>query len=172
MASMTDRRKQAVAGLTPPQLDEAKIRDAWPSVAAYPRIAGLGRFLMKRTFVLAPLAWLILALPYFLKVLPGMARRYTLTNRRLMLQHGIRPQPAAEVPLADIDEIRICEDANSAFFRAATLEVLSKGQVVLRLPGVPNPEAFRHAILNACRAWVPGKAAAEKFIPASAAKPS
>jgi hypothetical protein len=170
MASMTDRRKQAVTGLTPPQLDEAKIRDAWPSVAAYPRLAALGRFLMRRTIILAPLAWLILALPYFLKVVPGLARRYTLTNRRLMLQRGMRPQPAEQVPLDQIEAIHVREDANSAFFRAATLEIVSGGQVIMRLPGVPNPEAFRHAILNACQAWAPGKIVTDKFIPASAAK--
>ncbi|HLN30713.1 MAG TPA: PH domain-containing protein [Gemmataceae bacterium] len=169
MALMTDRRNQAVTGLTPPQLDEARIRVVWPSVAAHTGIATLGRALT-RTIVLAPLAWLIMALPYFMKVLPGMARRYTLTNRRLMVQHGWKLTPAQEVALADIDDVRIVEDANSDFFRAATLEILSKGRVALRLRGVPNPGSFREAILNATKAWVPGKADTGHFIPASASK--
>jgi hypothetical protein len=171
MVSMTDRRKQIVTGLVPPALDEAVIRQAWPSVAAHPAIAGLGRTLM-RTIILAPLGWLLLAGPYFAKVLPGLARRYTLTNRRLMIQRGIPPAPAQEVALADIDDVRIHEDANSSFYRAANLEVASHGKVVLVLPGVPNPEAFRHAILNAAKAWVPGKASTGAFIPASASKPA
>jgi hypothetical protein len=169
---MTDRRKQAVTGVVPPQLDEAVIRVAWPSVAAFPAAASLGRTLM-RTIVLAPLGWVLLAPLYFSKVIPGLARRYVLTNRRLMFQRGLRYLPAQEVPLADIEEVRIQEDANSPFYRAANLEMLSKGAIRMTLYGVPGPQAFRRAILNACEAWVPGKAAAmEQFIPASAHKPA
>jgi hypothetical protein len=169
MGSMSNRRQQVVTGLVPPLLGEAKIREAWPSVAAFPAVATLGRKLMQ-TIVLAPLGWLVLIVPYFLKVLPGFARRYTLTNRRLMIRRGLKAIPSHEVPLAEIEDVRIREDHNTPFFRAATLEILSKGRVVLTLPGVPGPEAFRHAILNAAQAWVPGKAATGQFIPASASK--
>jgi hypothetical protein len=134
-------------------------------------VASLGRVLM-RTYVLAPLAWLMLALPYFIKVVPGLARRYTLTNRRVMIRRGMRPAPAKEVALGDIDEVRITQDANSAFFGSATLEIVSKGQVALALPGVKGPEAFRQAILNAQRAWAPRQAPAAEFIPASETKPA
>jgi hypothetical protein len=167
---MADVRKQVVTGVVPPQLDEAVIRVAWPSVAAFPAVAGLGRVLT-RTIVGAPLAWLLMAPFYFRKVLPFLARRYTLTNRRLMIQAGLKPTPAEEVPLAEIDEVRIVEDSNSGFYRAATLEILSQGKVVLRLPGVPGYQAFRYAVINACKAWVPGKANAP-IVPASASKPS
>jgi hypothetical protein len=169
MVSMTDVRKQVVTGLVPPQVDEAIIRIVWPSVAAFPGVAAAGRALM-RSIVGAPLGWLLLAPFYFLKVLPGLGRRYVLTNRRLMRQAGPRYQPAEEVALADIDDVRIRTDHNTAFYRAATLEIVSKDRVALTLPGVPNPESFRHAILNACKAWVPGKAASDQFIPASASK--
>jgi hypothetical protein len=169
MVSMTDRRRQAVTGLIPPQVDEALIRQTWPSVAASSGIARLGQALT-RTIVLAPLGWVIMAVPYFVKVLPGMARRYTLTNRRVMIQRGIKPSPTAEVALADIDEVRIMTGSYSEFFRAATLEIISKDRVALTLPGVPEPESFRQSVLNACLAWVPGKATKVPFIPASAGK--
>jgi hypothetical protein len=39
--------------------------------------------------------------------------------------------------------------------------------VALKLAGVPEPEGFRHAVVNAVKAWVPGKATGP-FIPASA----
>ncbi len=167
---MTDVRKQVVTGLVPPQLEEAVSRIVWPSVAAFPAVASLGR-LLTRSIVLAPLAWLLMAPFYFLKVLPFAARRYALTNRRLMIQTGLRPTPAQAIDLADIDEIRVRADGNTPFYRAATLEVISKDQVALRLPGVPGYEAFRQTILNACKAWVPGKANAS-IVPASASKPS
>jgi len=171
MSTMTDRRKQAITGVVPPQLDEAVIRVVWPSVATVPAIAGLGRSLI-RSIVLAPLGWLLLAPFYFRKILPGLARRYTLTNRRLMIQKGLRRKPIEEVALIDIDDVRIQEDSNSPFFRAATLEIVAKDRVVMTLPGVPGPESFRHAIRNALKAWVPGKAATGEFIPASASKPT
>jgi hypothetical protein len=166
-ASMTDRRQQAITGLTPPQVDEAWSRISWPSVAAYPFFATLGRRLTA-TIVLAPLGWLVMALPYFLKVLPGRSHRYLLTNRRLVEYRG--KTAVREAALADIEDVRVVEDANTAFFRSATLEMVSKGQVAMTLRGVPNAQSFRHAILNACNAWVPGRAAQGEFIPASAGK--
>jgi hypothetical protein len=122
------------------------------------------------TIVLAPLAWLLLAPAYFKKVLPILGRRYTLTNRRLMIQRGWVRKVVQEVALADIDDVRVHADGNSAFYRAATLEIISKDQVVMKLPGVKDPESFRHAIVNAYKAWVPGKAVTGNFVPASASK--
>src|SRR5215510_6272649 len=75
--------RQAVAGLTPPEVGEAMIREAWPTVAAHPGAANLGKKLI-RSIALAPLGWLLLAPLYFMKILPFFARRYTLTNRRVM----------------------------------------------------------------------------------------
>ena len=156
---MLEVRKQAVTGVVPPQSGEAIIREVWPSIAAYPGVATLGRRLT-RTIVGAPVAWLMMAPFYLSKVLPiaGLAVRYTLTNRRLMIRRGMRPRPTHEVALAEIDEVRWLKDANSAFYRAGTLEVLAGGKVALRLPGTPEPESFRHSIIDACKAWVPGRA--------------
>jgi hypothetical protein len=179
---MTDARKQAIAGIVPPQTDEALIRECWPSVAASPPIAGLGKKLseisaiLARTVILLPfgvlvamVGWLLMFPAYFGKIMPGLAKRYTLTNRRLMIRRGLKAIPKQAVALADIDEVRIVTDSNSTFFRAATLQIVSKGSVVLTLAGVPEPEGFRHAIINACKAWVPGKANAP-ILPSSATK--
>ncbi|HYT95384.1 MAG TPA: PH domain-containing protein [Gemmataceae bacterium] len=158
-------RKQAITGVVPPELGEARIREAWPSVARSPGMASLGRVLT-RTIVLAPLAWLVMFFGYFGKVLPFLACRYTLTNRRLMIRRGLKGKPGQQVLLADIDEVRVKTDANSDFFRAADLDIISKGQVVLTLRGVPEPDGFRHAILNACNAWVPNRPRGP-FLPAN-----
>jgi hypothetical protein len=173
MPSMTDVRRQAVAGVVPPQLDEALIRETWPSVATVPAVASAARLLMQSR-IGAPLGWLMLAPIYFKKLLAvgpglgGLAVRYTLTNRRVMIQHGLKPRPTKEVALADIDDVRIVKDSNSDFYGQATLEILSKDQVKLTLPGVKGPESFRHAIHNAVKAWVPGKAKGA-FVPAKPA---
>jgi hypothetical protein len=154
---MIEMRQQAVTGLVPPQQGEALIRQTWPSVQRFTGPASLGRLLMSHAWLrpLAPLSWLLMAPLYFVKILPGFARRYALTNRRLMIQSGLKQVPTHEVALHDIDDVRLKTDANSEFYRAATLEVLSRGQVVLTLPGVPDPESFRHTILNASKAWGP-----------------
>lgn len=154
------RPRQAVAGLMPPQLGEALIRECWPSVIAYAHgLARLALTLMK-TIILAPLGWLILGLLFGRKLSPFICRRYTLTNRRLMVQKGLRPKPdpKQQLLLADIDDVRIVPETVDGFYRAGDLEVISKGQPALRLRGVPEPDSFRHAILNAVRAWVPEKA--------------
>src|SRR5687768_11669442 len=107
-------RQQAVTGLTPPQLGEARIRDAWPSLAA------LGQKLTS-TIVLAPIAWLLMSAAYFTKALPGLGRRYLLTNRRIHILGGWKRHTIAEVPLADIDDVKLVLDGNSTFFRSGTL---------------------------------------------------
>jgi hypothetical protein len=172
MPSLAEMRSQAVTGVVPPQLGEAKIREVWPSVMTVPAIASLARVLMLSR-IGAPLGWLLLAPLYFKKLLAlgplsGLAVRYTLTNRRLMIQHGLKPYPVAEIPLAEIDDVRLVESTACKFYLSATLEIISKGQVRMTLPAVKGPESFQHAILNACRAWVPEKAKQIPFVPASA----
>jgi hypothetical protein len=159
--------RQAFAGLTPPQVGEARIREVWPSlVARMPGVSHLAQRLICSIF-LAPLGWMLLALPFVLRIAPGLARRYTLTNRRLMIQKGLRPAPEQEIALADIDDVRFDPATYSSFYRCGTLAVIAKGQTAMTLLGVPEPESFRHSILNACKAWIPGKANGP-FIPASA----
>src|SRR5262245_44804518 len=94
---------QAITGVTPPEIAEARIRDTWPSVASASSIAALGKMLT-RTIILAPLGWLLMSLVYFGKVLPFSMTRYTLTNRRLMIRKGWKGTPRHEIPLAQIDE--------------------------------------------------------------------
>ena len=89
--------RQAVTGLTPPQTGEAIIREIRPSVSAHPAVSGLAQKLTD-TMILAPLAWLMLAPLFALKYAPFAARRYTLTNRRLMIQRGLKPRLSRKFP--------------------------------------------------------------------------
>jgi hypothetical protein len=165
MPALADQRDQAVTGMTPPQLREAIIRDVWPSVAAHPGPAGLARACY-RSIVLAPIGWLVLAPLYFQKLLAamswlvpplsGLATRYRLTNRRLMICKGMKPVPDKEVPLERIKDVKLVTDANSEFYGSGTLEVLDDaGQTVLTLPGVAEAESVRQSILQAAAAWGP-----------------
>src|SRR5439155_12601452 len=124
-----DLRDQAVTGMSPPQVNEAIIRDVWPSVAAYPRAANFARAAY-HSMIFAPLGWLALAPLYFKKLLgvvpglAGLATRYRLTNRRLMICHGFKPVSAKELPLDQIQDVRLVTDANSEFFVAGNLEIV------------------------------------------------
>lgn len=157
MSTMTDARKQAVTGVVPPQLDETMIRVVWPSVARFAGPAALGEKL-GRTFILAPLAGLLMAPFYFVKVLPFLATRYTLTNRAVKIERGWKRVPSHQVALSDIDDVRVVPGSENDFYFSGTLEVLSGGKVAMTLPGTRQPQSFRHAILNACWAWAPKKA--------------
>jgi hypothetical protein len=161
MPAMSDLRDQAVTGVAAPQLYEAIIRDVWPSVAASPGAATFARACY-RSMIFAPLGWLVLAPVYFKKLLavaPGMqglAVRYRLTNRRLMICKGFRPVVEKEVPLDRIKDVKLVTDGNSEFFGSGTLDVIdATGAVILSLPGVAEAESVRHSILQSATAWGP-----------------
>ncbi len=164
--------RQAVAGLTPPQLAEAMIREVWPSVHGLASgIAGLSAALMRSVF-LAPLGWALNGLLFLRKLAPVICKRYTLTNRRLMVRRGWKPAPVQEIPLADIDDVLLVADSYDAFYRSGDLQVMAGGKEALRLVGVPEPESFRQAIINAVRAWGGSDKLKGPFIPASAPSPT
>ena len=153
MLSMIDMSQQAVTGLVPPQVGEALIREVFPSVTANPGVAAVGEKLA-RTIVLAPVAWPSLGFFYFKKIAPVFAKRYTLTNKRLMIRRGLKPKPTRQIDLADIEDVRLQPGSYSHFYRSGTLEIVSRGQVAMRLRGVPEAEGFRRTIINACLAFV------------------
>ena len=156
--------RQAVTGLTPPQTREAVIREVRPSVHAHAAVGLAQKFHAVLRPGAAGLAAAGAAVPA--EVAPFLCQRYTLTNRRLMIRRGLaRPRPVQEIALDAIDDVRLDAASYSPFYQSGTLEILSKGQVALRLPGVPDPEVFRQAVLNAYRAWGHGKSQLP-FVPA------
>ncbi len=152
-ANGTDRPPQVVTGVVPPQLGEAVVREVWRSSVV---LAGWAHGLAG-TVVLWPLALALVPVMFLAKILPFSATRYVVTNRRLMVARFGRKTPRREIALADIETVRVVPESVNTFTRAGNLEVLSKGQVALTLRGVPEPESFRFAILNACGAWAPAR---------------
>jgi hypothetical protein len=161
MPVLADSHTEAGSSVASPLLGEAIIRDVWPSVAAYPGPAALAHACY-RTIILAPIGWFILAPLYFMKLasvvpgLSGLARRYRLTNRRLMICKGMKATPVKEVPLEQIADVKLVNDANSEFFVAGTLDILdANGKLLMSLPGVPEAESVQRAIQQAAAAWGP-----------------
>ena len=156
MSTTTEAAPKATIAPPPLPVSEKIIREVWPSVTTIPAAAALGKTLI-RSIILAPLGWMLLLPIYFLKILPFVAKRYTLTNRRLMIQRGLKPKPSHEVALSEIDDAQIVESTIDTFYRSATLNILTGGKVTLQLPGVPDPESFRLTVLDARTAWAPYK---------------
>jgi hypothetical protein len=151
---MSEERRQAVAGVAPPDVSETVIMQVWPSISA----SSLGRTLGQLYSI--PLAGRLIALATFplailLYFLPGrLFRRYTLTTRRVLIETGPRPRPAQTIDLEDIAEVQVRGLPGQAYYRASDLLLKTNGTTSLELPGVPAPESFRHAILNARDAYV------------------
>lgn len=198
-AALADMRLQAITGIVPPQVAEARIAERWPGVAAYPAVAKLGatiqgaaRGLFRATIALPLLlaallvipvtllslfialpAWAMLAPFYFLKVLPGFGRRYTLTNQRLMIQKDTllrRLVPNREVKLSEIGSVRVVPGSEMEFYESADLEILDPaGKTLLVLPGVTEFATFKRAIEDAWKAWA-RPMPQEQTLPASSLK--
>jgi hypothetical protein len=155
MLGLSESGAMPVGG-APPQLAEVQIRDLWPSVTAFAGPAAIGKKLMQSIF-LAPLGWFLLLPLYFAKIMPFIAKRFRLTNRRLMICRGLMAKPTRQIELSRIDDVRLVESSYDTFYRAGTLEIISGGQVAMKLEACPFPDSFRIAILSACAAWAPKK---------------
>jgi hypothetical protein len=154
--------KQAIAGVAPPELSEVTVMTVWPSVAG----TGLGRLLGRlmaieagfwivtvgRLFALAaaPLGMML----YFYLRAPGVVRRYRLTNRRVAILAGIRPEVERYVDLDRFDTIEIDVLAGQQWYHAGDL-VFRRGDIeTFRLQAVPRPETFRQTCLKARMSYV------------------
>src|SRR5262249_51647479 len=107
-----------------------------------------------------------------LKFAPFLCKRYTVTNRRLMIQRGWKPHPVQSVPLAEIAEVALDEKQIDSYFLSADIRGIgTDGKTVMTLTAGPGGGRCRQAILNARRAWgVPATQVIGPFKPASDAK--
>jgi uncharacterized membrane protein YdbT with pleckstrin-like domain len=151
---------------TPLNANGTRIRLTWPTIARVPMVAGLGKMLT-HTIILAPLAWLVMGLFYFSKVLPIVGIRYQLTDKKVMIQRGWKGGISQAIALGDIDDVNVDPATIDQFFRSADLAITSGGKTEMTLAAVPDAEAFRHAILAARNAFAPDKVKKLPFISAS-----
>ena len=155
--------KQAIAGVAPPELGEVTSMTVWPTIASlwlgrwlgrqYENRAGLGTF-----FTFGKLA-MLLSIPvamalFFYTLLPGICRRYRLTNRRVIIEKGLQTRPERSVSLDEFDSIQVVILPGQAWYPAGDL-VFRQGPIeTFRLSGVSRPETFRQTCLKAQRSHV------------------
>jgi hypothetical protein len=172
-------RNQAIMGINSPLTSEARLSYRWPSVARFAAPARLGSSIIGSAralifavirmplilsavlilpatilgFLIAFVAYMLLAPLYFSKVLPFLMTKYVLTNRRVMITKGWSQTPTGEVALENIEAVRVVPGSEQSFYLAADLEIISEGKVALTLHGTPEPEHFKINIENAFLAW-------------------
>ena len=154
--------KSAITGVTPPQVGEVTVMTVWPSIAMYPIARAMGRLFLIRTgwsiFTVGHLL-MLLSIPlaialYFRRLAPWACRRYTLTNRRVVVQRGIFAKPERWVSLEDFDSIEIEVLPGQEFYHAGQL-IFRNGDIeTFRLAAVAHPQSFRHTCLDAHKAYV------------------
>jgi len=172
---------QAIAGVAPGTQGEVTIMTVWPSLAATAGGRFWGRLYMNSLGVtifgvpirLGPIIALLsiplILPPYFLMLLPSFffiprigsfrgvnvanpwCRRYRLTNRRVIIEHGVTYVHQSSVSLDDFETIDVVVLRGQQWYKAAEL-VFRQGDVeTFRLAGVPSPESFRATCLKAQR---------------------
>lgn len=152
---------QPIAGVSPAELKETTVMTVWPSIACY----GLGRTLgslfairwpdiyIFRLGNLIALASIPVALVlYFWRILPFVGTRYTLTNRRVIVQKGLSSQEDKFVDFDRFDAIDVVIQPGQAWYHAGDL-IFKLGAIeTFRLDGVSRPETFRATCLKSRQA--------------------
>jgi hypothetical protein len=167
----TERPAEPIAGVVPAEIKEATIMTVWPSVGMFALGRALGAafairwpdvYIFRLGNLLALLSIPVVLPLYFIKVLPFVGTRYTLTNRRIVVLRGIVGKEEKSVDLDRFDTIEIAVQPGQAWYHAGDL-VFKQGNVeTFRLAGVSRPEAFRHVCLKAHQAHVTVKQARQR----------
>lgn len=154
---------QAIAGVVPAETREATIMTVWPTISALPMGRSIGKLIENRSgfgkFFTFGKLFAVLSIPVALAlfvymVLPFVAKRYRLTNRRVVVERGIRARPESWVSLDDFDQIDVEVLPGQEWYHAGDLIFRKGTTVTLRLPGVSRPETFRQTVEKARRARV------------------
>ena len=156
--------KQAIAGVSPPDVSEATIMTVWPTLAS----TAPGRFLGRLYGIRVGIGWLtvgkiiaLMSIPvalglFFWMLLPGIVLRYRLTNRRVLIEK-CRALPWAKtawveqqyVDLGRFDSIEVDVRPGQQWYPAGDL-IFRNGQIeTFRLDGVSRPETFKRTCLKA-----------------------
>ena len=146
---MSNLKSQAIAGVAAGT--ETQLMTKWPSIAAM----GIGRFVGQlmasvpvRLFLALPVLAPLGALLYLVQKVIG--ERFTITNKSVQRWSGLGGRMIQRIELADIVSMEVRQQSGQEFFRASDLVLLNaKGDVAMRLEGLPHAEIFLDNITKA-----------------------
>ncbi len=154
--------KQAIAGVSLPELDEVNAMTVWPTIGAMNtgrlvgRLAsiriGLGPFTLG-TLLAAATIPISLAV-YAWQLLPFVCRRYTVTNRRIVVKKGYSAVDDRSIDLDAFETIDMEILPGQDWLHAGELVFRHQDTEVFRLSGVSRPKVFRCVCLKARNALV------------------
>lgn len=155
--------KQAIAGVVPADAQEVKLTTVWPSLSVY-RLGSIigqlcairwpGVYIFRLGNLMALLSIGPAILLYFWRVAPVTGIRYTLTNRRIVVQKGMKPVDDRSIDLDEFDSIEIESGPSQQWYHAGDLVFKSGGSEKFRLESVSYPETFRRSCLASQTALV------------------
>lgn len=155
--------KQAIAGVVPIDEEEAAVATVWPSLSVYRLGRMIGQlcairwpdlYILRLGNLMALLSIGPAIILYFWRVLPVTGIRYCLTNRRIVVQKGMRGVEDRSIDLDAFDSIETETSPGQEWYHASDLVFKSDGTEKFRLESVPYPEAFRHSCLATRAAFI------------------
>jgi hypothetical protein len=152
-----------IAGVAPPELGEVVSMTTWPTIGALPAGRYVGRladnrlgfgefFTLGKLLALATIPISVAAFGW--QLMPYVCRRYTLTNRRIIIRRGLMPADERWINLEEFDSIDIEILPGQSWLHAGDIVFKRSGSEVLRLTGVSRPEVYRQMCLRAQKAMV------------------
>jgi hypothetical protein len=163
--------KQPIAGVAPSELSEVTCKVVWPTIGATPAGRFVGRLAAVRIgwgefFTLGKLlaaATIPVSLAVFCwQLLPYVCRRYTLTNRRIIIRKGLMAVDQRWIGLDEFDAVDSQVLPGQDWLHAGDLIFRRGGQEILRLAGVPRPEILRQVCMAARTALVSVREVAQR----------
>jgi hypothetical protein len=159
MSTMT----HPIPGVIPSELSEVTCKVVWPTIGSTrlgrfvgqlaANTAGFGKFFtLGKLMAIATIPLTLVVFAW--QLMPFVARRYTLTNRRIIVRKGLMAVDGQWISLDDFETIDVEELPGQLWLHAGDLVFRHGDREVMRLPGVPRPEAFRHVCLTARTASV------------------
>lgn len=131
---------------------EQTVAVVWPTIGATPMGRWVGRLAGARLpadrlrlvgKVMAAATIPVSLAVYFWQLMPFVARRYRVTDRRVVIEKGLSAVSGDAVELAQFDAVEVQRLPGQEWLRTGDVVFRCGEREVLRLAGVPNPEAFR-----------------------------
>ena len=153
---MSNLKTQAIAGVAAGA--ETQLMTKWPSIAALGvgRVIGQWLEMIPTRIVGLKLSNLVFGLPlavpsallYLMQKVIG--ERFTITNKSVQRWTGLGGRMIQRIDLADIASMQVQQQSGQEFYHASDLLLLNaKGDVAMRLEGLPHAEIFRENITKA-----------------------
>ncbi len=149
--------KPPLPGVAPPELGEVNAMTVWPSIGSHSLGRLIGRLCASRAgvgiFTLGNF-WALVTIPFSLALycwlrMPYLCKRYTLTNRRIIVCKGLAPRDDKWIELDEFDACEIEILSGQEWLRSGDL-VFYHGEIeILRLAGAVRPKVFRNVCLTA-----------------------